>query len=592
METQETPINQKKEMKHILSLLLQHKFKLSIAVICAIISTLFTVISPLLIGDAITIIFNGSTNILNHTGGMDIDALIKILTITTILYVISSLFSYLQGYCIAEISSKISYSLREKMINKVVNLPMTEIDENKRGDILSRITNDVDYLSSGITESFLGTLTSAITLIGTLFVMISINIWMAILVVLIIPISVILIRSVTTVSQKYFHSQLKNKGELNSHIEETITNQDAMRAFNYEKISIEHFDQSNDDLYNDEWKSSFISSLMMPLMKLVENIEYVAIAVVGSIFVLQGAMPVGRIVSFFEYSENFIAPIEEFTIIMTIVQMALASSSRIFEFLEFEDEENSSSKQVPQFSDEITFENVNFGYLPDVKIIDDFSLTVKKGQKIAIVGETGAGKSTIVKLLMKFYDIDSGEIKIDGVNIDEYDKHSLRSMIGMVLQDSWLFYDTIENNIQYGNPDATKEELINASKQANTDNFIKQLPDGYETYLTEDSDNISHGQKQLLTIARTIISNKEILILDEATSSVDTRTEKLIQNTMGTLIENTTCFIIAHRLSTIRNADNIIVLENGRIIEQGKHDELIAKKGYYYNTLTNQTKLN
>ena len=385
---------------------------------------------------------------------------------------------------------------------------------------------------------------------------------------------------------------MKNKGELNSHIEETITNQDIMRSFNYEKISIEQFDQNNDDLYNDEWKSSFISSLMMPLMKLVDHIEYVAIAVVGSIFVLQGAIPVGRIVSFFEYAENFTAPIEEFTSIMTIVQMALASSSRIFEFLEYENEENSSSKQVPEFSDEITFENVDFGYLPDVKIIDDLSLTVKKGQKIAIVGETGAGKSTIVKLLMKFYDIDSGEIKIDGVNIDEYDKHSLRSLIGMVLQDSWLFSDTIENNIKYGNLDSTKEELMNASKQANTDNFIKQLPEGYDTCLNEDSDNISHGQKQLLTIARTILSNKKILILDEATSSVDTRTEKLIQNAMSNLMEDTTCFIIAHRLSTIRNADNIIVLENGRIIEQGKHEELLDKKGYYYNTLTNQTKLN
>ena len=344
--------------------------------------------------------------------------------------------------------------------------------------------------------------------------------------------------------------------------------------------------------YDQEWKSQFYSSLNGPLMNFISNFAYVVIAVLGAVFVLQKAIAVGDILAFFQYVQNFTRPIQQITRVMNLIQTAMAASERIFEFLEYGDEENPSEKQITEINDKITFENVSFGYSPNEKIIKNLSFDVKKGEKIAIVGETGAGKTTIVKLLMRFYDLDAGAIKIDGVNIDEYDKHSVRSLIGMVLQDSWLLSDTISNNIRYGNLEASDKMIVDASKQVYSDNFIKQLPEGYNTRLNEDTDNISHGQKQLLTIARTILSSKEVLILDEATSSIDTRTEKLIQKAMDKLMEGKTSFIIAHRLSTIKNADKIIVIENGEIIEAGSHEELLKQKGYYYNTLNAQIKEN
>ena len=409
---------------------------------------------------------------------------------------------------------------------------------------------------------------------------------------ILVPISFSMIALVTKYSQSYFLKQLVYKGSVNAQIEETFTGHDIIRAFNQEAQSIEKFEQDNDNWYNHEWKSQFFSSLTGPAMNFISNIAYVLIAVLGAIFVLERAIAVGDILAFFQYIENFTRPIQQITRVMNLVQTAMAATERIFEFLALDDEENPSNKQITRINDEITFENVSFGYAPNEKIIKDLSFTVKKGEKIAIVGETGAGKTTIVKLLMRFYDIDKGSIKIDGVDIDEYDKDSLRSLVGMVLQDSWLFSDTIANNIRYGNLKASDEEVVEAAKQVYADNFIKQLPDGYESVLNEDTDNISHGQKQLLTIARTILSSKEILILDEATSSVDTRTEKLIQKAMDRLMENRTSFIIAHILSTIKNADRILVLENGEIIESGTHDELLALKGYYYNTLNTQNKEN
>ena len=473
-------------------------------------------------------------------------------------------------------------------MEKITHLPMDSFDENKRGDILSRITNDVDSLQNGITQAFLQMLTAIITIVGVFLMMLTINIWMTLATIVLIPIAFLVIRFITKHSQSYFLKQLVFKGSLNAQIEETFSGHDIIRAFNQEDESIEKFNQDNDMWFDQEWKSQFFSSLNGPLMNFISNFAYVAIAVLGAAFVLQKAIAVGDILAFFQYVQNFTRPIQQITRVMNLIQTAMAASERIFEFLDFEDEENPSTKEIEELRDEITFENVSFGYTPNEKIIKNLSFTVKKGQKIAIIGETGAGKTTIVKLLMRFYDIDSGEIKIDGVNIDEYDKHSLRSLIGMVLQDSWLFSDTIANNIRYGNLDATDEEVIDASKQVYSDNFIKQLPEGYESVLNEDSDNISHGQKQLLTIARTILSKKEVLILDEATSSVDTRTEKLIQRAMDKLMENRTSFIIAHRLSTIKNADKIIVIENGEIIESGTHEELLAQKGYYYNTLNTQ----
>ena len=588
----EKPVNNKRAIKNILTLLKDHKWKLILTVICAVISTLFTVIAPLLIGEATTLIFDGINKIIHNTGSIDLNALINILIIVSVLYVISSVFTYLQSIFLVEVTTKISYDLRERLIAKILHLPMNKVEENKRGDILSRVTNDVDSLQNGITQSFIQLLTAIITLIGVFIMMLSINIWMTLATVILIPISFILIILMTKFSQKYFLKQLEFKGSVNGQIEETFTGHDIIRAFNQEEISMEKFERDNENWFVHEWKSQFFSSLNGPLMNFISNFTYVVVAVLGAVFVLQRVIAVGDILAFFQYTQSFTRPIQQITRVMNQIQTAMAASERIFEFLDYDDEENPSDKEITEIKDRITFDNVSFSYTPNEKIIKNLSLEVKKGEKIAIVGETGAGKTTIVKLLMRFYDIDSGSIKIDGVDIDEYGKNSLRSLIGMVLQDSWLFSDTISNNIQYGNLEATNEEITYAASQVYADNFIRQLPEGYNSKLNEDTDNISHGQKQLLTIARTILSKKEVLILDEATSSVDTRTEKLIQKAMDRLMEGKTSFIIAHRLSTIRNADKIIVIENGEIIEQGTHEELLALKGYYYNTLNSQFKEN
>lgn len=584
----EKPVDNKRAIRNILSLLKNHKLKLILTVICTIISTVFTIIAPLLIGQATTTIFNGINNIIHHTGTIDFNTIFYLLEIVVILYIISSLFSYLQSFFLVEVSVKISYDLRERLMNKILHLPMDKVEENKRGDILSRVTNDVDSLQNGITQSFIQLSTAIITLIGVFIMMLSINIWMTLATIILVPIAFILIRFMTKYSQNYFIKQLVFKGSLNGQIEETFTGHDIIRAFNQEEISMEKFECDNENWFSHEWKSQFYSSLNGPLMNFISNFTYVVVAVLGAVFVLQRVIAVGDILAFFQYTQSFNRPIQQITRVMNQIQTAMAASERIFEFLEYDDEENPSNKQITKISDSITFENVSFGYTPNEKIIEDLSFDVKKGEKIAIVGETGAGKTTIVKLLMRFYDINDGSIKIDGVDIEEYDKNSIRSLIGMVLQDSWLFSSSISDNIRYGNLESSDEEVVDAASQVYADNFIRQLSDGYDSRLNEDSDNVSHGQKQLLTIARTVLAKKEVLILDEATSSVDTRTEKLIQKAMDKLMEGKTSFIIAHRLSTIRNADKIIVIENGKIIEQGNHEELLALKGYYYNTLNNQ----
>ena len=586
----EKPVDNKKAIKNILTLLKDHKAKLIITIVCAIISTAFTIIAPLLIGKSTTIIYEGTTKIINHTGTIDLNSLINLLIIVVVLYVVSALFSYLQSYFIIELSTKISFDLRQRIMDKILYLPMEKIGENKRGDILSRMTNDIDSLQHGISQSFIQLTTAVITLVGVFIMMLSINVIMALATIVLVPIAFLVIKFITKHSQSYFLKQLEFKGSLNGQIEETFTGHDIIRAFNQEEISMEKFEKDNNSWFNNEWKSQFFSSLNGPLMNFISNFTYVVIAVLGAVFVLQKAIAVGDILAFFQYSQSFTRPIQQITRVMNQIQTAMAASERIFEFLDLDDEENPSTRKLDTINDNITFEDVSFGYSPNEKIIKNLTFEVKKGQKIAIIGETGAGKTTIVKLLMRFYDIDSGSIKIDGVDIDEYDKHSLRSHVGMVLQDSWLFSDTIKSNIRYGNLEVSDDEIVDASKQVYIDNFIRQLPDGYETTLNEDSDNISHGQKQLLTIARTILSSKEILILDEATSSVDTRTEKFIQKAIDKLMENKTSFIIAHRLSTIRNADKIIVIENGEIIEQGTHEELLDLKGYYYNTLNSQSR--
>lgn len=584
------PNNTKKSIKQVFSLLKDYKLKLSLTFICAVISTLFTVISPILIGQATTLIYDGIIQIMNHTGTINFERLYMLLIIATILYVISAIFTYLQSWFLTQISTDISYNLRKQLIDKVNMLSMNEFDKNKRGDILSRITNDVDSLQTGITSTFLQFMTAIITLVGVFVMMLTINLWMTLVTIILVPVSFIVISVVVKRSQKYYQYQLKYKGSVNTQIEETFGGQDIIRAFNQEEESFNQFKEDNDKWYVHEWKSQFYSSLMGPIMNFISNLSYVAIAVLGAIFVLEKAITVGDILAFFQYIQNFTQPIQQITRVMNIVQTALAATERIFEFLEIEDEENLSIKGITDINDKITFEHVRFGY-DEKDILKDLSFTANKGEKIAIVGHTGAGKSTIIKLLLRFYDLKSGDIKIDGININEYDKNSLRSMVGMVLQDTWLFSDTIMENIRYGNLKATDDEVIEASKIAYSDHFIKQLPDGYNTVLNEDTDNISLGQKQLLTIARTILANKKILILDEATSSVDTRTEKLIQEAMDKLTENKTSFIIAHRLSTIKNADKILVLDDGKIIEEGKHRELIKINNGYYKSLYEQFKV-
>lgn len=581
----EKPVDNRKAIKNILSLLKDYKLKLFLTFICALMSTVFSIIAPWLIGMATTTIFDGINAINVGTGTIDFNHLFFLLGVVVVLYIVSSVFSYLQTWFLIDISTDISFNLRTRLMDKITHLSMEDVGENKRGDILSRITNDIDSLQTGITQSFIQLMTAVITIVGVLIMMMYINVWMTLASVILIPISFIVIRFITKHSQSYFLKQLAYKGSLNSQIEETFTGHDIIRTFNQEDDEMEKFEEDNENWFTHEWKSQFFSSLNGPLMNFISNLAYVIIAVLGAIFVIQRAIAVGDILAFFQYIKNFTQPIQQITRVMNLVQTAMAASERIFEFLEIDDEPNPSDVKIDAFEEGIEFDNVSFGYNEGETIINDLSFKVKKGDKIAIIGETGAGKTTIVKLLMRFYDVDSGEIKIDGVNINEYDKHSLRSLMGMVLQDSWLFSDTIANNIRYGNLNATDDEVIDAAKQVHADDFIRQLPDGYETVLNEDSDNISHGQKQLLTIARTILADNEILILDEATSSVDTRTEKLIQEAMDKLMENRTSFIIAHRLSTIKNADKIIVIENGEIIEQGTHEELLNQKGYYYNTL-------
>ncbi|WP_406537567.1 ABC transporter ATP-binding protein [Methanobrevibacter sp.] len=579
----EKPANTRQSIKNIFSLLVGYKLKLSLTVICGIISTVFSVISPLLIGFATTAIFDGI-----KTGNMNMEYILNLLITVVILYVISAVFSYLQSYLLLDITTDISYNLRKDLIEKITHLSMGGLDANTRGDILSRITNDVDSLQSGIVQTFNQLLTGVITIIGVTVMMLSINIWLTIATIILVPIAFFIIIKVTEFSQDYYLKQLEYRGRLNGQIEESFTGHEIIRSFNQEEESMIIFDEENENWYEQEWKSKFFSSISGPFVHFISNLQYVIISVLGAVFVLQNAISVGDILAFIQYSKNFTTPIEQITRIMNMIQTAMAASERIFDFLKIDVEENPSEEKITEINEGITFENVSFGYSEDELVIKDLSFNVKKGEKIAIVGETGAGKTTIVKLLMRFYDVSGGEIKIDGVNINRYDKHSIRSLVGMVLQDTWLFNDTIFNNILYGKLDATEEEVIAASKEAHAHHFIMQSAEGYELMLNEDADNISHGQKQLLTIARTILSNKQILILDEATSSVDTRTEKLIQRAMDRLMKNRTSFIIAHRLSTVRDADKILVIDDGHIIEQGTHEELLKQKGYYYNTLNAQ----
>lgn len=577
-------------LKNLLSYLKEYKVGIFFVILFTIGSTVFNIVGPKILGNITTEIFNGLIRKISNTGGIDFNKISQISLILVILYFVSLLFSFIQGYIMSGISNKVSYRLRKELSEKVNRLPMKYFDSKTHGEVLSRITNDVDTLSQSLTQSVTQIISGIATIIGIFIMMISINISMTIAALLIIPICMFFVTKIMKRSQKYFSMQQEYLGHLNGHIEEIYGGHDIVKAFNGEEKAIEDFNHLNQTLYDSAWKSQFLSTMMHPIMQFIGNLGYVIISILGGYMVIKDKIQVGDILSFTQYVRNFTNQITQLAQVMNMVQSAIASSERVFEFLAEEEEKNTQKGKIDleSIQGNIEFKNVQFGYNKNKIIIHDFSSKVKKGQKIAIVGPTGAGKSTMIKLLMRFYDVNSGEILIDGHNIQDFDRQELRSLFGMVLQDTWLFNGTIKENICYGKLDATENEIKNACKAASVDHFIKTLPDGYNMVLNEEADNISGGQKQLLTIARVILADPRILILDEATSSVDTRTEILIQEAMDKLMEGRTSFIIAHRLSTIKNADLILVMNDGDIVETGSHDELLKKGGFYANLYNSQ----
>ena len=562
----------------------KYKIRLIGMMIFAIVGTVFNIVGPKILGKATTELFNGLVAKVNGTGGIDFDKIGKILLWTLGLYLCSAAFSFVQGFIMTGISNDVSYSLRKDISGKMNRLPMKYYESRTYGEVLSRITNDVDTLQQGLNQSITQLITSVTTLIGVFIMMLSINVWMTLCALLILPCSMFIISKVMKRSQKYFRQQQKYLGDVNGQVEEVYAGQNIVKAFNKEDAVMATFEETNKKLYESGWKSQFFSGMMMPIMQFVGNIGYVMVALLGGFMTIKGAIEVGDIQSFFQYIRNFTQPVQQIAQVTNMMQSAAAASERVFEFLEEEEEEQTVEHPVTLengVEGHVTFEHVSFGYRPDQIIIKDFSEQVQPGQKIAIVGPTGAGKTTLVKLLMRFYDVNSGRILIDGHDIREFDRRNLRECFGMVLQDTWLFNGTIMENIRYGRLDATDEEVIAAAKAAHAHRFIQTLPEGYNTVLNEEASNVSQGQKQLLTIARAILADNRLLILDEATSSVDTRTEERIQKAMDNLMKGRTSFVIAHRLSTIKDADVILVMKDGDIIEQGNHEELLAMNGFY-----------
>lgn len=557
----------------------------------AVAGTAFNIAGPKILGKATTELFNGLVGKVNGTGGIDFEKIGMILLWTMGLYLLSALFSFIQGFIMTGISNDVSYSLRKDISKKMNRLPMKYYESRTYGEVLSRITNDVDTLQQGINQSITQLVTSVTTLIGVFVMMLSINVWMTLCAVLILPVSMGIISVVMKHSQKYFQQQQQFLGEVNGQVEEIYAGQNIVKAFNKEESVIEDFEKVNRKLYESGWKSQFFSGMMMPVMQFVGNIGYVMVALLGGYMTIKGSIEVGDIQSFFQYIRNFTQPVQQIAQVTNMMQSAAAASERVFEFLEEEEEDQQVENPVKlegNLQGTVDFEHVSFGYNPEQMIIKDFSAHVKPGQKIAIVGPTGAGKTTMVKLLMRFYDVNKGVIRVDGHDIREFNRTELRECFGMVLQDTWLFHGTIMENIRYGRLDATDEEVIAAAKAAHAHRFIQTLPEGYQTVLNEETSNVSQGQKQLLTIARAILADNKLLILDEATSSVDTRTEVRIQKAMDNLMRGRTSFVIAHRLSTIRDADLILVMKDGDIIEQGNHEELLAMKGFYANLYNSQ----
>lgn len=579
-----------KTMKRLLDYASGDKLNVLIVLIFSITSTIFAIIGPKIMGNATTEIFNGLISKIRDGGqGIDFSKLLKIIFILTILYIISTVFSYAQSYIMSGVAQRISYRLRQEISQKINRLPMEYFDKNSKGDIISRVTNDVDTLSQTMNQSLMQVVTSVITVVGVFIMMLYINFMMTIAALIVMPLTMLVLSIIIKKSQVFFKQQQEYLGDINGKIEETFSGQNIVRGYNGERFEINEFDAINRKLYDTGWKSQFLSSIMMPIMNFVGNLGYVIVSILGGYMAINGRISVGDIQAFIQYMWMFTQPLNQLAQIMNLLQSTAAAADRIFEFLD--EEEIDLSDKLPlerPVQGNINFDHVRFGYNNDNIIIKDFSLDIKAGQKVAIVGPTGAGKTTIVKLLMRFYKLNSGKISIDGIDIESLDLESYRKNFAMVLQDTWLFSGTIMENLKYGRLDATDEEVYKAAKAAHVDRFIMTQKQGYDTILTEDSKNISQGQKQLLTIARAILSDPKILILDEATSSVDTRTEVLIQQAMDNLIKDRTSFIIAHRLSTIRNADLILVLNEGDIVEQGSHDELLAMNGFYSNLYRSQ----
>ena len=569
--------------KKLANILSEHKIAIIIVMIFAIGSTIFSIVGPKILGNATTEIYTGLMNKINGTGGIDFAKIGKIILFALGLYAVSALFSMIQSYIMAGVAQKTTYKIRNELTEKINKLPMKYFDKRTNGEVLSIISNDVDTLSTGLNQSITQIITSIFTIIGILVMMLSISWEMTLVSLLILPISAVILKKVIGKSQKYFVKQQEYLGHVNGQVEEVYGGHNIVKVFGRENEAIKEFEKDNQELYKSGWRSQFLSGLMYPLMNFVGNVGYVAVAILGGYFAVKGRITVGNIQSFIQYNKQYTQPIGQVAQISSTIQSMLAAAERIFGFLEEKEEVEDVKKPLSTdgLKGNIKFEHVHFGYDQEKTIINDFNADVKDGQKIAIVGPTGAGKTTMVKLLMRFYDVNSGAILLDGHNIKEFKRGELRKMFGMVLQDTWLFGGTIKENIKYSKPDATDSEVIEAAKAAHVHHYIKTLSKGYDAKINEESTNISAGQKQLLTIARVILANPKILILDEATSSIDTRTEQQIQSAMDNLMKGRTSFIIAHRLSTIKNADLILVMDHGDIVEQGNHEELLAKDGFY-----------
>lgn len=571
-------------MKKLISYLSSYKLAILLVIVFAIGSSVFNIVGPKILGNATTKIFEGLVSkVSNSGGGIDFDAIFRTLAILASLYIISSIFSFVQTFITSDISQKVSYNLRKSISEKINKLPLNYYDKKTNGEVLSRVTNDIDAISQNLNQILSQMITSATTLIGVLIMMLSISVTMTLVSLIVIPLSLVMIMLVVKKSQKHFRAQQEYLGHTNGHIEEMYSGHNIMKAFNGEEKAIEEFDKLSDTLYNSAWKSQFLSGMMMPIMTFIGNLGYVIVAIMGGFLAIRNKIQVGDILAFIQYVRSFMQPIAQTAQIANVMQQTAAAAERVFEFLEEEEvvEDVKNPISTEGIEGAVEFDHVRFGYNEDKIIINDFSINIKPGQKVAIVGPTGAGKTTIVKLLMRFYELNGGKILIDGHDYRDFTRNDLRKIFGMVLQDTWLFNGSIMENIRYGRLDASDEEVIEAAKLAHAHHFIKTLADGYNMEINEEADNISQGQKQLLTIARAILSDPKILILDEATSSVDTRTEVLIQQAMENLMEGRTSFIIAHRLSTIKNADVILVMKDGDIVEQGTHEELLKSKGFY-----------